>query len=335
MQGFKTERKRRRRSLYLGAFSSPAMASHSLNRNIVSEEKVRKAVKALLKWRKLHPKTPQNQNPTNLEDEDEDEAKEAGFDGEYGYDNTDDDGFLYLLLTLKKIPPKDFSKIPHKILLPRPLNSLAEGSLNLCLIIDDRPIKSPFRITSEAAQKRIKSEGIPITKVLKLSKLKSEYNSFEARRKLCNSFDVFFADRRVYPLLPKYLGKQFYKKKRRLPVPLDLRRSDTTWKEQIENACNSSLLSFGSGTCNALRIGRCGLNNLMGSEEIIENVFAAIGGIVEIVPKKWNGIRALHLKLSDSLALPIFEAIPDQKLSTEDCGSKEILGDNKIKKGNK
>lgn len=282
------------------------MASHGLTRDIVSEDKVRKAVKALIKWRKLNPKTPQIQNPNNLEDE----AKEA----EYGYDDTDEDGFLYLLLTLKKIPPKDFSKIPFKILLPHPLNSLAEGSLNLCLIIDDRPIKSPFRITSEAAQKRIKSEGIPITKVLKLSKLKSEYNSFEARRKLFNSFDMFFADRRVYPLLPKYLGKQFYKKKRRLPVPLDLRQTNTTWKEQIENACNSSLLSFGSGTCNALRIGRCGLSNVMGSEEIIENVFAAIGGIVEIVPKKWNGIRALHLKLSNSLALPIFEAIPDQEI---------------------
>lgn len=282
------------------------MASHGLTRDIVSEDKVRKAVKALIKWRKLNPKTPQIQNPNNLEDE----AKEA----EYGYDDTDEDGFLYLLLTLKKIPPKDFSKIPYKILLPHPLNSLAKGSLNLCLIIDDRPIKSPFRITSEAAQKRIKSEGIPITKVLKLSKLKSEYNSFEARRKLFNSFDMFFADRRVYPLLPKYLGKQFYKKKRRLPVPLDLRQTNTTWKEQIENACNSSLLSFGSGTCNALRIGRCGLSNVMGSEEIIENVFAAIGGIVEIVPKKWNGIRALHLKLSNSLALPIFEAIPDQEI---------------------
>lgn len=281
------------------------MASHGLTRDIVSEEKVRKAVKALIKWRKLSPKTPQIQNSNNLEDE----AKEV----EYGYDDTDEDGFLYLLLTLKKIPPKDLSKIPYKILLPHPLNSLAEGSLNLCLIIDDRPIKSPFRITSEAAQKRIKSEGIPITKVLKLSKLKSEYNSFEARRKLFSSFDMFFADRRVYPLLPKYLGKQFYKKKRRLPVPLDLRQTNTTWKEQIENACNSSLLSFGSGTCNALRIGRCGLSNVMGNEEIIKNVFAAIGGIVEIVPKKWNGIRALHLKLSNSLALPIFEAIPDQE----------------------
>lgn len=317
------------------------MASHSQTRNIVSEDRVRKAVKALIKWRKLHPKTPQNQNPNNLEDENE--AKEAGFDGEYGYGDTDEDGFLYLLLTLKKIPPKDFSKIPQKILLPHPLNSLAEGSLKLCLFIDDRPIKSPYRITSEAAQKRIKSEGIPITKVLKLSKLKSEYNSFEARRKLCNSFDMFFADRRVYPLLPKYLGKQFYKKKRRLPVPLDLRQSNTTWKEQIENACNSSLLSLGSGTCNALRIGRCGSSNVMGSEEIVENVFAAIAGIVEVVPKKWNGIRALHLKLSDSLALPIFDAIPDQKLITEDYGIKEEgkqgrnrenLDDKKIKKGN-
>ena len=49
--------------------------------------------------------------------------------------------------------------------------------------------------------------------------------------KLFNSYYRFFSDKRVVPLLRKLLGKQFLKKKK-LPVPLDLKRKN--WKEQIE-----------------------------------------------------------------------------------------------------
>lgn len=98
----------------------------------VGEDTVRKAVKALLKWKKL-----QQSNNTQLFPVQED--------------------FIYLLLTLKKIPPKSLSN-PLKIPLPHSLHSsLSE----LCLIIDDRR-----KSNSDAAQKKIKSEDIPITKVL-------------------------------------------------------------------------------------------------------------------------------------------------------------------------
>ncbi|KAI5677694.1 hypothetical protein M9H77_08644 [Catharanthus roseus] len=298
------------------------MASNSFISNNLSEDIARKSVKALLKWRKLHPRNPQdgNRKPPRLHEEDEEEEEEEEEEVE---NDTNDHGFLYLVLTLKKIPPKDLSRTPHTIPLPHPLHSFLNDSLNLCLIIDDRSIKSPYRITSEAVQKRIKSEGIPITRVLKLSKLKSEYNSFEARRNLYNLFDMFLADKRIFPLLPKLLGKQFYKKKRKVPVPLDMRQS-TNWKEQIERALNSALLCFGNGTCSALKVGRCGSNSLMGCDEIVENVFAAIGGIQEVVPKRWKGIRALHLKLSDSLALPIFDDGPDSRL---------IIDNNRVQEG--
>ncbi|KAL3502365.1 hypothetical protein ACH5RR_036814 [Cinchona calisaya] len=281
----------------------------------ISETSVRKAVNALLKWRKLNPKTT-TQNKQLSQESPEDEENQEFFDNE---DNSED--FIYLLLTLKKIPPKDISKTPHKIPLPNPLRPLTDNYLNLCLIIDDRSIKSPYKITAEYAQKKIISEGIPITKVLKLSKLKSDCKSFEGRRNLYNLYDNFFADKRVISLLPNVLGKQFYKKKRKVPVPLDLRGSGN-WKEEIQRACDSALLCLGSGSCSNLRVGRIGLDCGMGSNEIVENVFAAIRGILAIVPKKWGGIRALHLKVSDSLALPIYDASPDLRVNGED-GVKE------------
>lgn len=53
-----------------------------------------------------------------------------------------------------------------------------------------------------------------ITKVIGISKLRKKYKEYEAKRLLCNSYDLFLADDRVLPLLPKLLGKTFFAKKR-------------------------------------------------------------------------------------------------------------------------
>ncbi|RZC43822.1 hypothetical protein C5167_036773 [Papaver somniferum] len=55
----------------------------------------------------------------------------------------------------------------------------------------------------------------------------------------------------------------------------------------------------------------------MENDEIIENVAAAIDGVVEIVPKKWTNVRSFHLKMSESLALPIYQSVPDLGLKIE------------------
>ena len=44
--------------------------------------------------------------------------------------------------------------------------------------------------------------------------LKLEYKPFEAKRNLSNRFDVFLADARIIRLLPSYLGKAFFSRKR-------------------------------------------------------------------------------------------------------------------------
>ncbi|KAK9933641.1 hypothetical protein M0R45_020828 [Rubus argutus] len=49
----------------------------------------------------------------------------------------------------------------------------------------------------------------------------------------------------------------------------------------------------------------------MSAEQIVENVVVAISGIV---PRKWSGVRSFHLKLLESLALPVYQAVPDETL---------------------
>jgi len=45
-----------------------------------------------------------------------------------------------------------------------------------------------------------------ITKIVGVSKLKAKYEAPEAKRQLCSLYDIFLADERVIPSLPKLLG---------------------------------------------------------------------------------------------------------------------------------
>ncbi|KAJ0113320.1 hypothetical protein Patl1_01471 [Pistacia atlantica] len=266
----------------------------------VSSKTVETAVNALLKWKNSKSQT---QKPQLLEQDD----------------------LIYLILTLKKIPQNSRTN-PHKVPLPHPLiRQEGDNSSELCLIIDDRPKSN---LTKDAALKKIKNDNVPISKVIKITKLKTDYRPFEAKRKLCDSYDMFFADKRVVPLLPKLLGKHFFKKKK-IPVPVDLKHKN--WKEQVEKVCGSALLYLRTGTCSVLKVGKAS----MGTEEIAENVMAAINGIAEIVPRKWGNVRSFHLKMLESLALPVYQAVPDMKLKIE--GIKEIeeeIVDKEVEKGN-
>lgn len=253
--------------------------SSAISNSKVTQETISKAVSALLKWKETQSNS---QKPQLLPQED----------------------FVYLIVTLKKIPSNGGRTNPFKFPLPHPLHS---SSSEICLIIDDRPKSN---LTSDIAKKKIKNEEIIVSKVLKLSKLKTDYKPFQKKRQLCDSYDLFFADKRVIPLLPKLLGKEFFKKKK-LPLAVNLEHKN--WKRQIEVGCSVGLLWMREGTCCVVKVGKVSME----SGEIVENVGAAIDGLVEFVPKKWGGLRSLHLKVSESLALPIYQALPDVKLKIE------------------
>ncbi|KAL8053165.1 hypothetical protein ABFX02_05G053500 [Erythranthe guttata] len=271
-------------------------------RERIKEETVRKAVNALLKWR-------QKKLQSNSDHEEEEEEESEG------------DDFIYLSLTLKKVPPKTLTIAPHRIPLRHSLLSEHHSTLNLCLIVDGK------KVTAESALKALAAQGgdPSVNQVLKLSKLKSDYRSFDSKKRLYDSFDAFFATENAAPLLPKVLGKVFYKKKSKIPVPVDLRADCSNLEEEIESACNSSLLCLSGGTCSSVRVGRWGVTE---GGEIIENVYEAIDRVVGIVPRKWAGIKCFHLKFSDSLALPIYEFLQP---GGEDGGS-SLVGE-KRKRG--
>ena len=211
----------------------------------------------------------------------------------------EDDSLIYLVVSLKKTSPDHNRVNPIQIPIPNPIFDLDHGEL--CLFIDDRKGK----LKQKETKLRIAEEGIPISKVIPLSKLRTDYKEYEAKRKLCGSYDLFLADKSVIPALPKLLGKSFFKKKKH-PIPVDLLRKKD-WKKQVQNACQSTFLYLKGGTCCVVKVGKLSQSK----EEVCENVIHVIDAVSSHVPKKWKNIRSLYLKTLDSVPLPLHQALPD------------------------
>lgn len=101
-----------------------------------------------------------------------------------------------------------------------------------------------------------------ISRVVGVEKLKGKFKPFEARRALLRENELFLADERVIPLLPRLLGKIFFTAKkyvvlteyevivsslRRQPIPVCLTRKDL--KGELERAISSTYMHQNRGTC--------------------------------------------------------------------------------------
>ena len=86
--------------------------------------------------------------------------------------------------------------------LPHPLYDDPD-ELDVCVIVKDPPrdMKTQFE-----------KDDVKVAKVIGLTKLRKRYRTFEARRQLCASYDMFIADSRIMEMLAKSLGKTFFSK---------------------------------------------------------------------------------------------------------------------------
>jgi ribosome biogenesis protein UTP30 len=45
--------------------------------------------------------------------------------------------------------------------------------------------------------------------------------------------------------------------------------------------------------------------------KVAENAIAAIENLVQHVPRKWSNVQSIYMKTNESVALPVFNALPD------------------------
>ncbi|KAI9054882.1 hypothetical protein LZ554_002026 [Drepanopeziza brunnea f. sp. 'monogermtubi'] len=265
------------------------------------------------------------------DDEEEDEATESTP--------------IWLQLTTKKhiIDQKKFK--PIKIALPHALNT--SSTTTICLITADPQRTYKDLIASDAFPSELATR---ITRVVGVQKLKKKWNQYESQRKLFAEHDIFLADDRVITQLPKLLGKTFYKSQSKRPIPVSImepvpktngKRIAKTKEEakektggrgaanaksvanEITKAIASAVVNLTPSTNTAVRVGYAHWD----AEKLAANVGAVSLALIEkYVPKKWRGVRSLHIKGPETAALPIWLAdelwVDEKDVLTEEDAQK-------------
>merc|ERR550519_1674670 len=176
-------------------------------------------------------------------------------------------------------------------------------SRDVCLIVKDleKGIKPDHEATVEHFQSLLADKGInQITQVISLRELKVEYKQYEAKTQLCHRFDLFLADARIIRLLPQFLGKPFYKRKK-LPIQVDLNSKDL--KGEVERAVMTVTLPLKhTGSCSSVSVGYSSLSK----DQLLENTLAVLKTIVDKYPGGWPNVRSVYVKSQSTPSLPLY-----------------------------
>ena len=184
-------------------------------------------------------------------------------------------------------------RLPHSPLGPRPDICLFVKDLQKGLKVDHEDTIRHF--TDLLAEKGIKG----VTQVISLRELKVEYKQFEAKIQLSNKFDLFLADDRIIRLLPKFLGKPFYSRKK-LPLQINLQAKDLS--KEMERCLNTTQLPLThTGSCSMVTVG----NTNTGDSELTENIRSVVETLTTKYPGGLKNIRSINV-FSGTSSLPIY-----------------------------
>lgn len=75
------------------------------------------------------------------------------------------------------------------------------------------------------------------------------------KRKLCNDFDMFFCDYKIYDLLGKHTGRSFYQRKK-IPFPIDCNQEGIKLENTLNSLSNNTYFVFGNGPVYTLKVAR-------------------------------------------------------------------------------
>jgi ribosome biogenesis protein UTP30 len=250
----------------------------------------------------------------------------AEYNSSASEDGVADEQSLWLYLTTKQhIVDKNRLK-PTKIRIPHSLNK--SSSLRICIISADPQHALKDVLENPTFPKTLSDR---FTKIIGFSKLKARYHSFESRRQLLAEHDIFLADDRIINRLPDTLGKVFYKGTSKRPIPIAIAQeirvdgkrvkqnknksakeekhalvaSPDVVAKEIETALNCVPVSLKPGVSVAVRVG----NSTFTPQALAENISAVTNGVIEkCVVKGWRNIKSIHIKSSNSAAMPIWLA---------------------------
>ncbi|GHP05250.1 hypothetical protein PPROV_000400200 [Pycnococcus provasolii] len=241
---------------------------------------------------------------------------------------------VHVLLSLHKTPlrndgtptPASSSK-PRLIKIPHPILKWREASVCVIVRDDDGGRSTPTGAKPSGKAKQAKAlvnameASAGITKVLGISKLRAKYKPYEAKRQLLNEYDVFLADDRILPLLPKLLGKHFFKRKKQ-PMPVNLVKQESKnapkrhsrsqegapfredWSKAVREVVEGTSVVLRAGSCVSVRAADA-VNHT--PKQASENILAVIESVLPHVGG-FENLQGVFVKVAESVALPVYQA---------------------------
>lgn len=176
-------------------------------------------------------------------------------------------------------------------------------SPDICLIVPD-PLnirKKDNDQVDEYYEEFLQSRNVTnIKTVMPLYRLKTEYDTFELKRRLVELYDVFLVDGKISGYTKKILGKIFMQK-RKLPTCIKLESSNLN--NVIDGALKKTSFKLHcAGDSYVVQVG----HTKMKVEEIVDNVFEVLKGLEKEFPGGFANIKCLHLKAENTTAVPIY-----------------------------
>lgn len=60
------------------------------------------------------------------------------------------------------------------------------------------------------------------------------------------------------------------------------------------------------------------------AEHVVENICGAMKGVASKIPRGWSNIQSVHIKSTDSIALPVYNSLPPEPKSLPAVGEGRI-----------
>lgn len=144
--------------------------------------------------------------------------------------------------------------------------------------------------------------------MISINEVRKLFSAYKDRKKLLSEHTHFICDANVMSQLYNLLGKTFADRNNS-PIPINF-KSPEKLQGAIMKACSSSYMHLKGQTITV----RIGLTS-MSESNVTENGLQGIEYAVSKFKGVWNDIRSIHLKTSDSPALPIYSKVPSELLA--------------------
>lgn len=169
-----------------------------------------------------------------------------------------------------------------------------------------------------------------LTKVVSINDAKKHYVQIKDKKQLLKDHTHFITDSRIAGQLYNILGSTF-SSRNDYPVQINF-SNPAQLPALVKTVISSTYFHFG-GKNISIRVGHTG----MPATHVLENILEGLPFAIEKLQNEWKDVHSIHLKTSDSAALPVYSKVPDDMMQyvTKAAASAPALATTTPAKGKK